>query len=78
MPDNEPEVMDLRGLKCPLPALLARRALADKPSGYQVTVVADDPMAFIDVPHMCRDEGHEVITVERDGDISRILLRRGA
>lgn len=75
--NNEPEFMDLRGLKCPLPALMTRRALAKKPPGFQVTILADDPMAFIDVPHMCRDEGHEVVDIMRDGDVSRMHLRRG-
>ena len=75
--DNEAEFMDLRGLKCPLPALFARRALAQKPSGHALRIVTDDPMAFIDVPHMCRDEGHEVVELAREGDVSRMLLRRG-
>ena len=76
-PDNEAEFMDLRGLKCPLPALFARRALAQKPSGYRLRIVADDPMAFIDVPHMCRDEGHAVVEIAREGDVSTMLLARG-
>jgi tRNA 2-thiouridine synthesizing protein A len=76
-PDSEPEFMDLRGLKCPLPALMTRRALESKPAGAMLTVTADDPMAFIDVPHMCRSEGHDVISTEREGDVTIIVLRRG-
>jgi len=44
------EELDLRGLKCPLPALLARRALARARPGTTIMVLVDDPMAPIDVP----------------------------
>ena len=70
------EVLDLRGLKCPLPALLAKRALARAPADKVIEVLADDPMAPVDVPHMCAQEGYEVIALERQGPMARIRLRR--
>lgn len=73
---DEPEKLDLRGLKCPLPALFARRALERAASGATIEVVADDPLAAIDVPHMCRQEGFEIVSVEREGDLSRLRLRK--
>jgi len=70
------QVLDLTGLKCPLPALFAKRALLRAAAGTEIEVVADDPMAIIDVPHMCRQEGFTVISEERNGDTSRIVMRR--
>jgi tRNA 2-thiouridine synthesizing protein A len=70
------EQLDLRGLKCPLPALFAKRALFRAQAGAEIEIVADDPMAAIDVPHMCRDEGFEVVSLERNGDVSRMVLKR--
>jgi len=35
------ETLDLRGLKCPLPALLAKKAMAKLPPGTSLTVLAD-------------------------------------
>jgi len=72
------ETHDLRGLKCPLPSLFARRALERAAPGTTIEVLADDPMSIIDVPHMCRQEGHEVLTAERVGDESRFVLRRNS
>ena len=69
--------IDLRGLKCPLPALFARRALARAEPGDEIEVTADDPLAAIDIPHMCHQEGHAVVSVDRDGAIVRLVLRRG-
>jgi tRNA 2-thiouridine synthesizing protein A len=70
------EEIDLRGLKCPLPALMARKHLHDAAVGAEIHIVTDDPMAPIDVPHMCRTEGYDVVTVTRDGNVAHMVLRR--
>jgi tRNA 2-thiouridine synthesizing protein A len=69
-------MLDLRGLKCPLPALLAKRALQRAARGSVIEVVCDDPLAAIDVPHMCQGENFELVSVERDGDVARMVLRK--
>lgn len=73
---DDTETLDLTGLKCPLPALLARRHLARRPAGATVAVIADDPMAPVDVPHMCHREGFEILAIARDGDLCRMTLRK--
>jgi tRNA 2-thiouridine synthesizing protein A len=55
---------------------MTRRRLAAMPAGATITVIADDPMAAIDVPHMCRTEGYEVLEVVREGDVAQFVLRR--
>jgi TusA-related sulfurtransferase len=35
-------------------------------------------MAIVDVPHMCRQEGYDVLSAERDGDESRFILMRAS
>lgn len=69
-------VLDLRGLKCPMPALLSRRALSRARPGSIIEVLADDPMAYIDVPHMCAQEGYEVVSLAREGASARMTLRK--
>jgi tRNA 2-thiouridine synthesizing protein A len=69
------ETLDLRGLKCPLPAMLARKALARLPSGAILTVLADDPMAVVDIPHMCHGEGHTCDSVASREGYSEFRLR---
>lgn len=68
--------LDLRGLKCPLPALFARRAVARSDPGSSVEIVCDDPMAAVDVPHMCHMEGYEVIESGTENGLTRFVLRR--
>ena len=77
MDERTQDEIDLRGLKCPLPALMARRALRSAASGTILRIVTDDPMAPIDVPHMCRQENFEVVSMTREGDVARMVLKRG-
>jgi tRNA 2-thiouridine synthesizing protein A len=69
------ETLDLRGLKCPLPALLAKNALARLAPGTSLTVLADDPMSVVDIPHMCHGEGHAVKDVASRDGYSEFSLR---
>jgi len=61
---SQPVRLDLKGLKCPLPALYTRRALERATPGTRFEVVCTDPMAVIDIPHLVQQtgnvlEGHE-------------------
>ncbi len=69
-------MLDLRGLKCPMPALLARRALERAGPGEILEVMTDDPMAPIDMPHMCRQEGFEFVSLTKEERAARMVLRR--
>jgi tRNA 2-thiouridine synthesizing protein A len=72
------EILDLRGLKCPLPAMLAKKALARLAPGTLVMVLADDPLARVDIAHMCHGEGHVVERiVARDGYTEFTIRRNG-
>jgi len=61
------EPIDLRGLKCPLPALMTRRHLAKLPAGAVLSVITTDPLAVVDIPHMCGEEGHTVLECRQEG-----------
>jgi TusA-related sulfurtransferase len=39
-------------------------------------VLTDDPMAPIDVPHMCRQEGFEIVSLQERGSVIEFILRR--
>lgn len=62
------EVVDARGLKCPLPVLKAEKALARLGPGDTLTVLATDPMAKVDIPHFCGQQGYPC-TVTAEGDV---------
>ena len=74
---DETEVLDLKGLKCPLPALMARRRLAALPAGMVLTVLTNDPLAVVDIPHMCAQDGHELVESRKAQDRHLFVIRRG-
>ena len=58
-PDAGPATtLDLKGLKCPIPVLKARRAIKDMAKGSLLEVLADDPAAELDFAHFCEVGGH--------------------
>ncbi|WP_051558818.1 sulfurtransferase TusA family protein [Allorhizobium undicola] len=73
-----PPVLDLRGLKCPLPALKTRKRLKAMAEGQELLVETTDPMAVIDIPHMCREDGHVMVNVQPTATGHRFLIVKGS
>lgn len=59
--------IDARGHRCPTPTLRLRRAVEAAGPGELVALLADDPLARIDVPHFARQRGLELVAVEPVG-----------
>ncbi len=65
---DEPFLIDVRGLKCPLPVLKTAKRMAPLVAGSRVIVLTSDPMAAIDIPHFCQENGHRLLDKgEQDG-----------
>lgn len=77
MPKDAPE-LDLRGLRCPLPALRTEKALRRAAAGDRLLVLADDPLAGLDIPHLCRTQGHRLVETTSQGEVRRFLIERAA
>jgi len=73
-----PQLLDARGLLCPLPALKARRALGSMAPGEVLVVLATDPEAPVDVGALAAEGGHGFVA-ERDADGGwRLVLTKAA
>lgn len=70
--------LDLVGMRCPLPVLHARRALREMDPGARLIVVTSDPLASIDIPHLCNEDGHDLVAERREGDNLVFEIARGA
>ncbi len=71
-------VIDTTGLTCPLPFLKLRRTLRDVAVGAQVDVLSTDPLAPGDFRELCEAQGHDVISSEAEGSITRTRIRVNA
>lgn len=74
---TDPEMLiDARGLKCPLPVLKLRKALLIVPS-QQVKLLADDPMAWVDIPHFCAESGYILVSQgHKAGNDMEFIVRK--
>lgn len=69
-------MLDLMGLKCPLPALKTRKALKSHPAGATLIVHCNDPMAAIDIPNLIRETGDELLANEKQADRLVFTIRK--
>jgi tRNA 2-thiouridine synthesizing protein A len=70
---NVPHVVDARGLRCPLPLVRARQALAALPVDEPLVVLATDPEAPIDLAALAADTGR-AFAARREGGEWRLEL----
>lgn len=79
--EMEPDelLIDARGHHCPVPTLRLRRALETARPGARLRLLADDPMARIDVPHFAVQAGVELLeTGEDSGVLSFVIAKPSA
>lgn len=73
-----PVVVDARGHRCPVPTLRLQRAVDGLAAGEQVRLLADDPMARIDVPHFAASRGLTLVEQTTEGAVLSFLVEIGS
>jgi tRNA 2-thiouridine synthesizing protein A len=73
-----PVVVDARGHRCPVPSLRLARALETAGPGETIVLMATDPMARIDVPHLLGDGPHRLIGIEDADGVLSLTVETGA
>ena len=68
-------VLDVKGLKCPLPILRAKKALAALEGGEELEVLATAAGAPDDFAAFCRQTGHVLVLSEEADGVFRLVLR---
>jgi len=70
------QLLDAKGLNCPLPILRAKKALKDVAMGGTLEVLATDPGAVKDFEAFCRATGNELLASKVDGKIFSFVINR--
>ena len=60
--------LDCRGQLCPMPVLALARAITEVAVGEEVTVLATDPAAAVDIAAWCRMKGQEYLGADTAAD----------
>ncbi|MCX6678295.1 MAG: sulfurtransferase TusA family protein [Methanothrix sp.] len=72
-PDAE---LDCVGLFCPMPIAKTKEEIEKIEVGQVLKVEADDPAAEEDISRWAKRAGHEVVRLEKSGNIITFWIRR--
>lgn len=75
--EEPPDILDTTGLRCPLPVIRAEARLRALAPGARLRVLADDPIAAVDIPLFCRQGGHGVERLADEAGVCVFLVTRG-
>jgi tRNA 2-thiouridine synthesizing protein A len=70
------KTLNLRGLKCPLPALRAKKALATMGAGDLLILECTDPLTAIDIPNLLRQTGDALEGNDRAEGVLTFRIRK--
>ncbi|MBV1701840.1 MAG: sulfurtransferase TusA family protein [Hyphomicrobiales bacterium] len=72
------QILDAKGLNCPLPILRAKKALKELATGQVLEIQATDPGSIPDFEAFCRTTGNQLLESKQDGKIYTFLIKRTA
>ena len=70
------QLLDAKGLNCPLPILRAKKALKEVAVGGTLQVLATDPGAVKDFEAFCRQTGNELIESKAEAKVFSFIIKR--
>jgi tRNA 2-thiouridine synthesizing protein A len=70
------KTLDCLGLFCPEPVFKTRLELDEMKIGETLEVTADDPAAKSDIENLAKNLGQEIIESVREGNITRIVIKK--
>jgi tRNA 2-thiouridine synthesizing protein A len=70
------KTINLRGLKCPLPALRTKKVLKGLAAGEVILVECTDPLAAIDIPNLISQTGDVLENTARAEDVLTFRIRK--
>ena len=70
------KTMNLRGLKCPLPALRTRKALNGMAKGDVLVIECTDPLAAVDIPNLLNQTGDALESTTRENKVLTFRIRK--
>ncbi|MEM2944233.1 MAG: sulfurtransferase TusA family protein [Methanomassiliicoccales archaeon] len=70
------EVLDCRGLMCPMPIVKLAKKIKEVESGTIIELVADDVGSKEDVPAWCKRTGNELIDMKEENGVYKYLIKK--
>jgi tRNA 2-thiouridine synthesizing protein A len=76
MAESVTQVLDCKGMQCPLPVIKTAQAIKGIESGQVLELLATDPGVEPDMKAWTSRTGNELLGIEVEGDVFHVLIRR--
>jgi len=76
MAETVTQVLDCKGMQCPLPVIKTAQAIKGIEPGQVLELLATDPGVEPDMKAWTSRTGNELLGIEREGDVFHVLIRR--
>jgi TusA-related sulfurtransferase len=74
---QETEVLDARGLLCPMPVIKTAKAIRALEPGQVLKIMATDRGSIADIPAWAETTGNELLERHEEGDALVFYVRKG-
>jgi len=76
MPDIADHVLDCTGMACPLPIVKTAKEIKSIEVGQVLELLATDPGVEPDMNAWTRRTKHELLKIDKDGEVFHVFVRR--
>ncbi|MEO5356322.1 MAG: sulfurtransferase TusA family protein [Nitrospirae bacterium YQR-1] len=70
------QVLDTKGLNCPMPVLKTKKALDGIESGKVLEVISTDAGSKSDIPALLNRLGHELLETKESGNVISFFIKK--
>jgi tRNA 2-thiouridine synthesizing protein A len=70
------QVLDLKGLLCPMPVVKLQLAVKKLGAGAVVEGIATDPGVMADIPAWARTSGNELVSIRQEGKEYHFIVKK--
>ena len=72
------QVLDVKGMNCPLPILKAKKTLKTMDQNATLEILATDPGSVADFEAFCRTTGNTMVESKHEGDVYSFVIQHTA
>lgn len=71
------QILDVKGLSCPMPLLKTKKAIDGIASGQVLEILGTDPGSRNDLPNWCARSGHEYLGEREESGCFCFYIKKG-
>lgn len=71
------QVLDVKGLCCPMPVVKAKKAIEALQVGEVLEIIGTDPGSKGDIPAWSKRGGHEFLGSKENGEVFHFFVKKG-